>query len=106
MMKTKHMKKTNDNAMAIGAIVFGVFCLFAIVAWIIYVMAINNQQTTYTDTFGNTASPVTNTSQSVIDSTSSIGSSTMIPLVLIGGVVAILATVFLIWVASKAWGGR
>jgi len=30
----------------------------------------------------------------------------MIPLVLIGGVVAILATVFLIWVASKSWGGR
>ena len=103
MMKTKF---SNDNAMAIGAIVFGLFCLFAIVAGIIYVMAINNQQTTYTDTFGNTASPVTNTSQSVINATASIGSRTVIPLLLIGGVISVIAVVFLIWAASKYWGGR
>jgi len=99
MMKTK---VSNENAMAMGAIVFGLFCLFAMVAGIIYVMAITNQQTTYTDTFGNTASPVTNTSQSVIDSTASIGSDTLIPLVIIGGVIAVIAVVFLIWVASKS----
>jgi len=101
MMKTKF---SNDNAMAMGAIVFGLFCLFAMVAGTIYVMAITNQQPAYTDTFGNTASPVTNTSQSVVDSTSAIGSSTMIPLVIIGGVIAVIAVVFLIWAASKSWG--
>lgn len=103
MMKTKH---SNENAMVMGAIVFGLFCLFAMVAGVIYIMAINNQQTRYTDTFGNTVSPVTNTSQYLINSTASIGSSTMIPLVLIGGVIAVIAVVFMIWVASKSWGGR
>lgn len=100
------MKHHNENAMGIGEIVFGLFCLFAMVAGIIFILAINNQQTTYTDTFGNTASPVTNNSQDVVDTTTSIGSSTMIPLVLIGGVIAMIAVVFMIWAASKSWGGR
>ena len=49
----------------IGGAIFGLFCMFVVVAGVMYVAAMNNQSPATTDTYGNTLSNTTNTSQSL-----------------------------------------
>ena len=99
------MKHADDNAMAMGAIIFGIFCLVAMVAGIVYILSINSLQAPITDTFGNTIGDTGNSSQAVINVTSEIGSATVVPVILIAGAVAVCAIIFMLWVMSKS-GGR
>jgi hypothetical protein len=49
----------------IGGAIFGLFCMFVVVAGVMYVAAMNNQSGPTTDTYGNTLGNTTNTSQSL-----------------------------------------
>lgn len=95
------MKYLNDDAMAMAGIIFGIFCLVVVVGSVMYVMAVNGQTTSYTDTFGNTPTAITNTSKGLVNTTVTIGTQSVVPIILIGGVIAVCAIVFMIYAASK-----
>lgn len=96
------MKHTNDSAMAIGAIAFGVFCLFVVVAGIIYVVSVTSSQPAYTDTYGNTIGNTSNQSQSLVNTaTTSSSNNALVALLLIGGVVLLIAVLIAFWIFSK-----
>jgi hypothetical protein len=97
------MKQTNDHAMSIAGIGFGMFCVIAMVGAGIYILSINSQQSPVTDTYGNTVSPVTNTSQHLVGSlTSDVGGATMVPLIILVIVILVIAAITAIWLATKA----
>lgn len=96
--------KGNDHAMAIAGIAFGVFCLFAVIVGVIYILSITSQQPAITDTYGNTASPETNTSEKVVSDVTDTSGNAIVPLVIIGGVVLLIAVIIGLWIASKSGG--
>lgn len=95
------MKHSNDFAMAIGAIAFGVFCLFVVVAGIIYVVALTSSQPAYTNTYGNTIGDTGNQSQDLVETTTDSSGPAFVALFLIGGVVLLIAVLVAIWIFSK-----
>jgi len=95
------IKKSNDNAMTVAAIAFGVFCLFVVVAGIIFIVSVTSQSPQITDTYGTAPSPITNTSRNLVTNETATAGNAMIPIILIGGVVLLIAVLFAFWVFSK-----
>ena len=60
------MKHSNDSAMSLGGIAFGMFCLVAAIAAGIYIITFNSNQPVVTDTYGNTIGPTANASQQLV----------------------------------------
>ena len=87
--------------MNIGAAVFGAFCLILIIGGVVYIGAVNAQQTPLTDTYGNTLSPVANGSQQLVTTTTTTGESTGIWLILIAAVILVCLVIVGIYVAAK-----
>lgn len=94
--------KDNNAASTIAGVAFGLFCLFAVIAAIIYIAAISTQQSPITDTYGNTLSPTTNNTQETVTALANTGESSVVPLLLLAGVVFVCAVLFLAWVVSKS----
>lgn len=89
--------------MNIGAAVFGVFCLVLVFAGVIFIVSVNAEQPTYTDTYGNTLSPVSNQSQNLVGNVTSTGGEVSLPLIIIAGVIVVCMIVFCIYLAAKVF---
>ena len=89
--------------MNLGAAIFGLFCVFVLGAGIFYVIGTAHSQTTYTDTYGDTYSRNTNNSIANSGNVTSVGGSSIGPLILIVGVVFLVIVLFLIWLAAKTY---
>jgi hypothetical protein len=100
---TRH-KYSNENAMAFNGLMFGLFCLIIMVVGTLFVVSVNSNQTTYTDTYGNTLNPASNSSQNLVTSIATTGSSDVDLIILLGCAIGVIAVIFLFWVASKSWG--
>jgi hypothetical protein len=88
--------------MNIGAAVFGMFCLVAVFAGIVFIVAVNAQEPQYTDSYGNTLAG--NPSQALVGNISSNQAvQTNIPLVLIVGAIIVCMVVFCIYLAAKVF---
>ena len=96
------MKHSNDSAMSLGGIAFGMFCLVAAIAAGIYIITFNSSQPVVTDTYGNTIGSTANTSQQLVTNlTSAAGDGALTPLVLIAVVMLLIGCIAAIWIASK-----
>ena len=95
--------KTNDDAMALGGIAFGMFCLIIVVAAGVYIISFNSSQPTITDTYGNTLGNVGNQSQLLVNNATASSGSYMVPLILIVGVILLIAVIFALYLASKSF---
>lgn len=93
--------KSNDDAMAIAGIAFGVFCLFVVIVGVLYVIGVSSQQAPTTDTFGQTLDPTSNQSQQIVTSTTTTSSSAMVPILLIVGTILLIAVLVAFWIFSK-----
>ena len=98
------MKHQNDDAMGMGEITFAVFCVIAVLTGVIYIIAVANSNPQITDTFGETIAPNASASQDIVVSIQNTGASAIVPLILIVGIIALCAVIFLLWTASKNWG--
>lgn len=90
--------------MNIGAAVFGVFCLFVVMGGLFYVAGTSSQQAPITDTYGNTQSVQTNSSQNLTTAVTSTGTSTNIWILLIAAAVLLIMAIIAIYAALKALG--
>ena len=96
-----HYATIGDKDMNLGAIIFGVFCVFVLGAGLFYVAGVSHNQPTYTDTYGNTLSEQTNSSINASEPTLVAGESSVVPLILIVGAVFVCCVVFLMWLVAK-----
>jgi len=88
-------------APSIGGAIFGFFCLVVVVLGVMYVAAVNNQQSPITDTYGNTYSNITNTSQALATQenlTPGLGVT-----ILIASVIVLIMVLFAFYVFSKTF---
>ena len=95
--------KTNEDAMALGGIAFGMFCLIIVVAAGVYIISFNSSQPVITDTYGNTLGDVGNQSQLLVNNATASSGSYMVPLILIVGVILLIAVIFALYLASKSF---
>lgn len=96
------MNHSNESAMTLGGIVFGMFCMIAAIGGGIYILALNSKQPAITDTYGNTIGNTANTSQQLVSNlTSAAGDGALTPLVLIVVVMLLIAVIVAIWIATK-----
>lgn len=96
------MKHSNEYAMSLGGIAFGMFCLVASIAAGIYIITFNSRQPAVIDTYGNTIGTTANSSQLLVTNlTSAAGDGALTPLVLIAVVMLLIGCIVAIWVASK-----
>ena len=95
--------KTNEDAMALGGIAFGMFCLIIVVAAGVYIVSFNSSQPAITDTYGNTVGDVGNQSQNLVTEATAGSGSYLVPLILIGGVILLIAVIFALYIASKTF---
>jgi len=96
------MRRLDENAMSIGDIAFGVFALFVIITGIAYVALLSSQQPPITDSYGNSASNITNSSQGLVTNMTGIEEGSAIPLLLVASAIFICAVLFIAWLASKS----
>lgn len=89
--------------MNIGAAIFGLFCVFILGAGIFYTVGTMQQQPVYTDTYGNAYGNITNSSISHAENVTTVGGSTIGPLILIVGVVVLALVAFLLWIVAKTY---
>ena len=94
------MRFDNDDG-SVATLAFAVFASIVIIASIIFIAAIVDQQPAITDTYGNTLSPTSNSSQSLTTSLVSEEEYSMTPLILIIVAVFLCGIIFAAWVASK-----
>ena len=88
--------------MNFAGVIFGVFCLFAIICGSFYIFAQAQNQQPYTDTYGNSISPQTAIIQNDSYSVVSTGVGAEIWLLLIVGAIAVCCVIFMIYLAAKA----
>lgn len=87
--------------MEIGAVIFAAMCAFAGLIGIGYIISVNAQATPITDTFGTTLSPSSNSSQGLVTNLTTQSHSSLAPLILLIGAVAVIGAIFALYVASK-----
>ena len=87
--------------MNIGGLIFGAFCLLAVIVGIGYIIGVSATQSPITDTYGNGVGNTSNVSQGLVGTMTSTGDTSIVPLVLIVGVVIMCATIFAFYIASK-----
>ena len=85
----------------IAGLIFGVFCMFAVVVGAMYVAAMNNQAPVITDSYGNTLGNTTNTSQSLANSENLTPGFGVMGLLTV--VILLIAVIFGFYVASKTF---
>lgn len=88
--------------MNIGAAAFGLFCLALIVGSSIMIISMSSQQTTYVDTYNKVPGNATNLTSGVVSTAATgVGSASLVPLVIIGGVILLCIVLFAFYVISK-----
>lgn len=87
--------------MNIGAAIFGVFCIVLMVAGGLYIISVNASQPVIKDTYGNTLSATSNTSQSIVNSEATTFATPTILLILIAAVIAVCVILFTFYIVSK-----
>lgn len=88
--------------MNIGALVFGFFCIAACICGGLYIVSVSAATPTYTDSYGQAPSAVTNTSQGIVTSeATTLTGSPLIALILVIAAIVVCAVVVLMYVVSK-----
>lgn len=87
--------------MNVGALVFAGMCAMAGLIGIGYIISVNAQATPITDTFGTTLSTSSNDSQNLVTNITTQGHSSIAPLILLIGVIAVIGAIFALYIASK-----
>jgi uncharacterized membrane protein YciS (DUF1049 family) len=94
------MKFKNDEG-HVATLAAAVFAAVIVIAAIIFVAAMANQQPAITDTYGNTLNPTSNTSQSLTASITSQEEYSMVPLIFIIVAIFLCGVIFSAWIAAK-----
>jgi hypothetical protein len=88
--------------MNIGGIVFGAVCLFLVFSGVMYVVAVNGNQSQFTDTYGSTLDSASNTSQGLVaNATATQGPQIGIPLLIIVAAIIVCVVLFIIYLGAK-----
>jgi hypothetical protein len=87
--------------MNIGAIAFGVFCVFVVGCGLFYVAGVSSEQPAIVDTYGNTMSQSTNDTHNATAIPVTTGETSIVPLLLLVGAVFACCVVFMLYLASK-----
>jgi uncharacterized integral membrane protein len=95
------MKRFKNDDGSVATLAFAVFASVIVIASIIFIAAMANQQPTITDTYGNTLSSTSNSSQSLVTAATSEEEYSMVPLIFIIVTVFLCGVIFAAWVASK-----
>lgn len=87
--------------MNIGGIAFGVFCIFVVGCGLFYVAGVSSQQPAFVDTYGNAPSAITNSTANATAVPITTGETSIVPLLLLVGVIFCCCVVFLLYLVAK-----
>jgi hypothetical protein len=100
-LEMKRCKVENDFAATVGAVAFGIFCLFAVIAGIVYIASLNNQAIPVSDSYGTGLDANSTAAKAAVIAMTAEEEASATPLLLLAGAIMVCVVVFVAWVASK-----